>query len=85
MRVKLILISMLFLLFAIIAAQNTTPTGFKFLFWNVQSPLIVMIVVIFILGLIIGLVFCSYYERKKRKEENEIQLKSNGKEEFSDN
>jgi uncharacterized integral membrane protein len=83
MRVKLLLILLLFLIFAIIAAQNTIPTDFKFLFWNTQSPLIVMIVVIFILGLIIGLVFCSFYERKKRKQENEIQRKSNEKNKLS--
>ena len=79
MRLKLIIISLLFLLFAIIAAQNTIPTELKFLFWSVQAPLIVMIVVIFILGLVIGLVFCSYYERKKKREEAEFQKKKEEK------
>jgi len=82
MRFKLLLISLLFLLFAIIAAQNTTATELKFLFWSVQAPLIVMIVVIFILGLVIGLVFCSYYERKKKKEV-EFQKKKDKKDNFS--
>ena len=85
MRFKLLLISLLFLLFAIIAAQNTIPTDFKFLFWNVQLPLIVMIVVIFILGLIIGLVFCSYYERRKRKKEDEILKKKEEKDDLRGN
>jgi uncharacterized integral membrane protein len=85
MRFKLLLISLLFLLFAIIAAQNTIPTDFKFLFWNVQSPLIVMIVIIFILGLIIGLVFSSYYERRKKKEKSEFFVKKEEKDEHQGN
>jgi len=67
--------SILFLVFAIIASQNTNTTELKFLFWSVQAPLIVMIVVIFILGLVIGLIFSSNYERKKKKEELAIQKK----------
>jgi lipopolysaccharide assembly protein A len=76
MRLKIIVISILFLLVAIIASQNTITTELKFLFWSVQAPLIVMIVVIFILGLVIGLIFSSNYERKKKKKEVEIQKKT---------
>jgi uncharacterized integral membrane protein len=76
MRAKLILVAILFLIFAIIASQNTITTELAFLFWSVQAPLIVMITVIFILGLVIGLIFCSTYERKKRKEESEFQKKT---------
>ncbi|MGB5288608.1 MAG: LapA family protein [Ignavibacteriaceae bacterium] len=79
MRLKIIIISFLFLLFAIIASQNTITTELKFLFWSVQAPLIVMIVVIFILGLVIGLIFSSNYERKKKKEELGIQKKTEEK------
>jgi uncharacterized integral membrane protein len=79
MRLKLIIISLLFLLFAIIAVQNTITTELKFLFWSVQAPLIVMIVVIFILGLVIGLIFSSNYERQKKKEELGIQKKKEQK------
>jgi flagellar basal body-associated protein FliL len=38
-----------------------------------------MIVVIFILGLVIGLIFSSNYERKKKKQEAEIQQKTERK------
>ena len=76
MRIKIIIISLLFLLFAIIAAQNTIATELRFVFWSLQAPLIVMIVVVFILGLVIGLVFSSNYERKKKKEESGIQTKN---------
>lgn len=69
MRVKIIVLSILFLLVAIIASQNTIATELKFLLWAVHAPLIVMIVVIFILGLVIGLIFSSNYERKKKKQE----------------
>ncbi len=84
MRFKIILMSILFLVFAIIASQNTNTTELKFLFWSVQAPLIVMIVVIFILGLVIGLIFSSNYERKKKKEELGIQKKKEQKDESFD-
>jgi uncharacterized integral membrane protein len=83
MRFKIIILSVLFLLVAIIASQNTTATELKFLFWSVQAPLIVMIVVIFILGLVIGLIFSSNYERKKKKQETVIQKKMTEKENIS--
>lgn len=79
MRMKIIVISILFLLVAIIASQNTIETNLIFLFWSIQAPLIVMIVVIFILGLVIGLIFSSNYERKKKKQESVIQKKMEGK------
>jgi len=83
MRLRLIIISILFLLFAIIASQNTIETKLIFLFWSVQAPLIVMIVVIFILGLVIGLIFSSNYERKKKKQESVIQKKTEEKDNIS--
>ena len=75
MRAKIIIMSILFLLFAIIASQNTITTSLNFLFWSIQAPLIVMIVVIFLLGLVIGLIASSNYERRKRKEEVDFQKK----------
>lgn len=78
MRMKIIVISTLFLLFAIIAVQNVKTVEFNFLFWPVDAPLIIMLVVIFILGLVIGLIFSSNYERKKRKQETTIQTKKEG-------
>ena len=83
MRIKLIIISLLFLVFAIIASQNTIATDLKFLIWSVQAPLIVMIVVIFILGLVIGLIFCGSYEKKKRNEEVQMQKKKAEKDNLS--
>ena len=85
MRVKLIIVAILFLIFAIIATQNTITTEFEILIWSVKAPLIVMIVVIFILGLVIGLIACSNYERKKRKEEVQIQRKTEKTDKPSDN
>lgn len=75
MRTKIIFIALLFLLFAILAAQNTISTELKFFFWAVTTPLIVMIVVIFILGLVIGLISSNMYERKMKKTENKAKLK----------
>ena len=83
MRLKLIIAALLFLIFAIIASQNTITTELVFLFWSVQAPLIVMITVIFILGLVTGIVFCGSYEKKKRKEEDTIPEKTEEKEKLS--
>lgn len=68
MRIKLIVISILFLLFAILAAQNTITTEIKIFFWNLSVPLIVLMVVIFIIGLVIGIIMSSVYDRKRKKE-----------------
>lgn len=76
MRAKIIILSFLFLLFAIIAVQNITATKLNFIFWSIEAPLIVMIVVIFIMGLVIGLIFSTNYERKKKKQEAVIQKKT---------
>jgi uncharacterized integral membrane protein len=76
MRLKLIIAAILFLIFAIIASQNTITTELEFLFWSVRAPLIVMITVIFILGLVTGIIFCGSYEKKKRKEEKDFQQKT---------
>jgi len=79
MRTKLIVISILFLLFAILAVQNTITTDLKIFFWNLQVPLIVLIAVVFIIGLVIGIITCSVYERRK-KGELDIENQSNSKE-----
>lgn len=70
MQIKLIIISILFVLSAIIALQNTIEVDLKFLFLTLKGPLIVMIVVIFILGLVTGIGIASAYERKKRLKDN---------------
>ena len=75
MRTKIIFIALLFLLFAILAVQNTILTELNFFFWAINTPLIVMIVVIFILGLVIGLISSNMYERKMKKSENKAKLK----------
>jgi uncharacterized integral membrane protein len=74
MRAKIIFIALLFLLFAILAAQNTTSTKLNFFLWPIEAPLIVMIVVVFILGLVIGLIASGMYERKVKKIESKSNL-----------
>ena len=74
MRAKLIIISILFLLFAILAAQNTITTELEIFFWHLSVPLIVLIVIIFIIGLVIGIIACSVYERRKKKIQPESPL-----------
>lgn len=79
MRTKIIFVALLFLLFAILAVQNTISTELKFFFWAIQTPLIVMIVVVFILGLVIGLISSNVYERRMKKEENIGKVESTPK------
>ena len=80
MRIKLIIISILFLLLAILAVQNTTATELKIFLWNLSVPLIVLIVVIFIIGLVIGIFTGSISDRRKKKEleiEKEVNSQEN--------
>ena len=74
MRTKIIFVALLFLLFAILAAQNTISIELMFFFWSIKTPLIVMVVVVFILGLVIGLISSNIYERKMKR--SEIEQKS---------
>ena len=76
MRIKIIFIALLFLLFAILAVQNTISTEIKFYFWSINNPLIVMIVVVFIFGLVIGLISSNMYERKMKKAETKEKSKN---------
>ena len=67
MRAKILIFSILFLLFAIVAVQNTATADINLIFWKIQWPLIVLIMVIFLVGLVMGLIVSSLYERKKKK------------------
>ena len=69
MRAKTLIFSILFLLFAIVAVQNTAVADINLIFWKIQWPLIVLIMVIFLVGLVMGLMVSSLYERKKKKAE----------------
>jgi uncharacterized integral membrane protein len=79
MRIKVVFIALLFLLFAILAVQNTVSTELKFFLWSIQTPLIVMIVVVFILGLVIGLISSGLYEKRAKKKEIVNKEDSDGK------
>ena len=79
MKIKIIFIALLFRLFAILAAQNTISTELKFFFWAINTPLIVMIVVVFILGLVIGLIASGMYDRKIKKTEPDSKSDIAGK------
>jgi uncharacterized integral membrane protein len=84
MRVKTLIFSILFLLFAIVAVQNTAVADINLIFWKIQWPLIVLIMVIFLVGLVMGLMVSSLYERKKKKAESSKadELKSRETEEL---
>jgi uncharacterized integral membrane protein len=68
MNAKLIIIAVLFLISAIIAILNTEETTLNFLLFSIKAPLIVMIIVIFIFGLVTGIVIAGVFERNKKLE-----------------
>ncbi len=69
MRARILIFSILLLLFAIVAVQNTAVSDINLILWKIQWPLIVLIMVIFLVGLVMGLMVSSLYERKKKKAE----------------
>ncbi len=80
MRLKVVIFSVLLLLFAILAVLNTADAEVNLIFRSIQLPLIILIMVIFLIGLAIGLMVCSLYERKKKKEEaHNAAAKASGK------
>ena len=66
MRARILLFSVLPLLFTIVAVQNTAEIDVSLVFWDIKLPLIVLIMVIFLVGLVMGLLVSSLFERKKR-------------------
>jgi uncharacterized integral membrane protein len=63
---KLIITIILLVLTAVIIFQNTVPVNLKLLFWGFEASLIIILLLVFLIGLIIG-----YFMPKNGKGNNE--------------
>jgi uncharacterized integral membrane protein len=70
---KLVISIVLLILAAVIIFQNTTLVDLKLLFWNFQASLIILLILVFIIGIIIGYFlpkFVGQSAKKKNSAEN---------------
>jgi len=57
-------------LLAIIIFQNTYPIRFRFLFWSVAMPQIVLVIITALLGVTAGYLLSSRQQGRSRKQSN---------------
>ena len=68
-KVKIVVILIVSLLSLIVFIQNRQPVDTKLLFATVTMPLVLLLILTFIMGSILGLIIASYVLRKPRKPE----------------
>jgi len=62
---KMVITIILLILTAVIIFQNTVPVNLTFLFWGFEASLIILLLLVFLIGLIIG-----YFLPKNGKSNN---------------
>lgn len=67
MQAKKILIGILLFLLLLIIIQNLTVVEVKFLFWKMGVNLLLVILLSFLIGIVIGWLIKSLYSRQKSK------------------
>ena len=67
MRVKLIFVVLILLFFLIIILQNAQTVTLSVLLWTVSLPFIVMVIVVFIIGVVTGMIISSLSYHRKTK------------------
>ena len=73
MNFKTTMMVTLVVLASVIATQNTHPVELKLLFWDLNVPLILFIIIILALGFALGFFYTSIMNfRKKRAETRDI-------------
>jgi len=68
-KVKIIVILIVSLLSLIVFIQNRQAVDTKLLFVTVTMPLVLLLIITFIMGSILGLIIASHVQRKPRKPE----------------
>ena len=53
-KTKLVGVIVLLILASVIIYQNTDPVNLKILFWNFEASLIILVLLVFLIGIIIG-------------------------------
>jgi len=66
-KAKIIVILIILLLSLIVFVQNRQAVGTKLLFVTITMPLVLLLILTFIMGSILGLVIASYVLRGPRK------------------
>ena len=62
---KLVITIILLILAVVIISQNTAPVSLDFLFWGFEASLIIILILVFLIGVIIG-----YFMPKSEKWDN---------------
>ena len=68
---KLVTTIALLILAAVIIFQNTDPVNLKMLFWSFQASLIILLILVFIIGIIIGYFLPKIMGESKTKNSEE--------------
>jgi len=68
-KVKIVIIVIVSLLAVIVSLQNTQAVETKLLFMTITMPRVLLLILTFITGFIVGLITASYVLRKPRKSE----------------
>lgn len=69
-KTKLVIISVLLILTVVIVLQNTSPVNFKLLFWDFQASLIILLLLVFLIGMIIGFIIPKLFKKRKVTEQS---------------
>ena len=70
-KVRIIVILIVLLLALIVFVQNRQAVDTKLLFVTITMPLLLLLILTFIMGSILGLIIASYVLRKPRKPEQQ--------------
>lgn len=62
---KLVAIIVLLILTSVIIYQNTAPVNLKILFWDFEASLIILVLLVFLIGIIIGYFLHKIIGRRK--------------------
>ena len=70
MRLKLIIFTLLIILFTIFVVQNTEPVNMQVFFWRIEElPKIILLIVTLAVGIILGVFISTFVNRKRKNEE----------------
>ncbi|MCG6913793.1 lipopolysaccharide assembly protein LapA domain-containing protein [bacterium BMS3Abin03] len=69
-KTKLVIIIILLIFTVVIVLQNTNPVKFKLLFWDFQASLIILLLLVFLIGVIIGFIIPKLFKKKKVLEQS---------------
>lgn len=66
-KTKLVVLIVLIILTAVIIYQNTDPVNLRILFWGFEASLIILLLLVFLIGIIIGYFLPRLIRTKKER------------------